>query len=131
MRLYLDSSALVKLVQVAAESESLRRYLRQHEDDRQVSSQLARVEVVRAVRPNGAHLVRLAQRLLRRTSLLLLHRRVLDDAAELGTRLLRSLDAIHLATALQLGDELRAVVTYDDRMRTEAEALGLPTAGPA
>jgi len=44
---------------------------------------------------------------------------------------LRSLDAIHLAAALELGDELEAVVTYDSRMSSAAEAQGLDVAAPA
>lgn len=131
MRLYLDSSALVKLIQVEAESDALGRYLQQHQSDRQVSSLLARVEVVRAVRPNGAHLVPLAHRQFSRMSLVPMHRGLLDEAADLEPAGLRSLDAVHLASARRLGDELRAVVTYDQRMQAAADSLGLPTAAPA
>ena len=58
--------------------------------------------------------------------------RVLDDAGRLvvPTRL-RSLDAIHLATARRLGAELRVVVTYDERMSAAATALGLTVAAPS
>jgi len=52
-------------------------------------------------------------------------------AAELDPSTLRSLDAIHLATALEAGDELTAVVTYDARMSEAAEQLGLRVLAPA
>jgi predicted nucleic acid-binding protein len=128
--LYLDSSALVKLVQEEHGSNALRSYLRSH-SDRLVSSALARVEVVRAVRDGGPDMVPLARRQFRRLFLVPLHRPLLDDASELGSGLLGSLDAIHLATARRLGAELRAVVTYDVRMQAEATALGMPTAAPS
>lgn len=54
----------------------------------------------------------------------------LDLAGELEPSPLRSLDAIHLAAALELGDELEALVTYDERMAEGARALGLPVAAP-
>ncbi|MBA3418810.1 MAG: type II toxin-antitoxin system VapC family toxin [Geodermatophilaceae bacterium] len=130
MRLYLDSSAIVKLVQTEAESEELTRFLRGRRTDRQVSSALARVEVVRAVQRGGAAAVASARRQLGRMTLFPMHRNLLDDAADLGNGGLRSLDAVHLASARRLGDELRAVVTYDLRMQAAAEALGLPTAAP-
>lgn len=130
MRTYLDSSAVVKLVQREAESQALRRYLRPHRGEQRVSSALARVEVVRAVRAGGTDMVQLAHRQLGRLYLVPMHRDLLDEAAELGEGLLRSLDAIHLASAGRLGAELRALVTYDIRMRDAARGLGLPVASP-
>jgi uncharacterized protein len=126
---YLDSSALVKLVVAERESAALRRYLRG--ESHRASCALARVEVVRAVRPHGAAAVTRARRLLRRLDLLLLDDELLDAAAALDGGILRSLDAIHLAAAQALGDEITAVVTYDDRMRAAASVLGLPVAAPA
>lgn len=131
MWLYLDSSAIVKLVQTDAESEALTGYLRDRGDDRHVSSALARVEVPRAVQRGGAAAVLNARRQLEHMSLLPLHQRLLDEAADLGSGGLRSLDAVHLASARRLGDELRAVVTYDVRIQAAAEALGMPTTAPA
>ena len=119
---YLDSSALVKLVVREAESGGLRTYLR-HSTDR-ASCDLARVEVVRSVRPHGAAAVRRARQLLRRITLLRLDEPLLDEAAELDAPL-RSLDAIHLAAARTFGGELKAVITYDTRMAAATTALGL------
>ena len=131
MRLYLDSSALVKLVQQEAESEALRRYLRLHRADERVASELVRVEVVRSVLAGGPAAVAHARRQLSRMYLVVMDRDVLDRAATLEpTSLLRSLDAIHLATASLLGADLRAVLTYDVRMGEAATALGLVVASP-
>ena len=131
MRLYLDSSALVKLVQREAESEALRRYLRSHPSDERVASDLARVEVVRSVLAGGPAAVAHARRQLARVHLVALDRDVLDRAATLAPgSLLRSLDAIHLATAQLLGADLRAVLTYDVRMTAVAAGLSLPVASP-
>jgi predicted nucleic acid-binding protein len=131
LRLYLDSSALVKLVQVEPESAALRRYLRRHSGDQRVSSALARVEVVRAVLAAGAAAVGKARRQLARVHLVPLDRALLDAAATLGPgQILRSLDAIHLASAQRLQPDLRSVVTYDQRMAAAAAALGLPVSAP-
>jgi uncharacterized protein len=131
VRLYLDSSALVKLVQREAESEALRRYLRSHRNDERVASELVRVEVVRSVLSGGPPAVAHALRQLARLYLMVMDRDLLDRAATLAPgSLLRSLDAIHLATAQLLGPELRAVVTYDTRMAQAAASLGLTSASP-
>jgi|GraSoiStandDraft_60_1057301.scaffolds.fasta_scaffold201439_1 uncharacterized protein len=131
MRLYLDSSALVKLVQREAESDALRRYLQAHRSDVRVASELVRVEVVRSVLAGGPAAVSHARRQLARLYLVVIDRDVLDRAATLApASLLRSLDAIHLATAELLSAELRAILTYDARMAGAAAALGLVVASP-
>lgn len=131
MRLYLDASALVKLVQVETESAALRRYLRRNRSDAAVTSALSRVEVVRAVLAGGPAAVAKARRQLARAYVVPLDRGLLDDAATIGAgQALRSLDAIHLAAAWRLGSDLRAVVTYDHRMQQAANAVGLPVAAP-
>ncbi len=131
MRLYLDSSALVKLVQREAESDALRRYLQAHRSDVRVASELVRVEVVRSVLAGGPAAVSHARRQLARLYLVVIDRDVLDRAATIApASLLRSLDAIHLATAELLSAELRAILTYDARMAGAAAALGLVVASP-
>lgn len=125
---YLDSSALVKLVVVEAESSALRRYLRGTE--RQVSSYLAIVEVMRAVRHLGPAAIRQAGEILRRIALISIDESLLNQAASLDPPNIRTLDAIHLVTALSLGAELSEVVTYDSRMARAAGGLGLDVAAP-
>lgn len=130
MRIYLDASALVKLVQLEAESAALRNYLRRHRSEERLSSALSRVEVVRAVSRAGPEPITRARSVLARLHLVPMDRHLLDVAAELGPPVLRSLDAIHIASAHLLRAELRAVVTYDARMAAAARALRLPVAAP-
>lgn len=132
MRLYLDSSALVKLVKREAESDALRRFLRRNRADGRVTSTLARVEVVRAVSAGGPAAIAHARRQLARVDQINLDRDLLDIAATLTpAAVLRSLDAIHLAAARSLGAELRSVLTYDSRMQDAAAALGIAVDAPS
>jgi uncharacterized protein len=125
---YVDSSGLVKLVVREPESAQLVQYLRRW--PRRVSSALARVEVVRAVRGHGPEAVTRARRVLAGLYLVQLDEALLDDAAELDPLLLRSLDAIHLAAARSLRGDLGLVVTYDQRMAAAARTLGLVVDAP-
>lgn len=68
---------------------------------------------------------------LRRVELVAITDGILDVAGILEPRVLRTLDAIHLATALALGDDLDVLVTYDTRMAEGARLLGLEAASPA
>ncbi|MFN8545496.1 MAG: type II toxin-antitoxin system VapC family toxin [Candidatus Binatia bacterium] len=126
---YLDASALVKLVVLEPESRALRAYLRREPE--RVSCGVARTEVLRAVRPLGPAAVETARRLLRSVNLIRLDDTLLDAAGILEPLALRSLDAIHLAAAELVAPALRAVVTYDRRMAAAAAALGFPVAAPA
>ena len=126
---YLDSSALVKLVVAEPESAALRRWVRTR--PLRVSCALARVEVLRAVRSHGDRAAALAHRVLSGVRLLRLDDDLLDRAAALDPAILRSLDAIHLAAAATFGASLEAVVTYDVRMTDAAALAGLPVASPA
>lgn len=132
MRLYLDSSALVKLVKREAESDALRRFLRQRPRDIRVTCALSRVEVVRAVAGGGPAAVAQAWRQLARVNQINLHRDLLDSAATLAPGVaFRSLDAIHLAAALSMGSELGGLICYDHRMQEAAGALGMVVQAPA
>ena len=126
---YLDSSALVKLAVREPESAALRRSLARRRT--LVSSALARTEVVRALLPLGPDAVRRGREVLARVDLLRINDRVLDAAGQLAPPELRSLDAIHLASAEQFGSDLGAFVTYDERLAAAAAARGLRVIGPA
>jgi predicted nucleic acid-binding protein len=127
---YLDSSAFVKVVVEEPGSEALRAFLVGH-PARRVSSALLRAEALRAVRHLGPEALATVREGLRRVDLIGIDDRILDAAGILEPRILRTLDAIHLATALTVGDDLDTIVTYDDRMAAAARLLGLSTTTPS
>ena len=126
-----DSSALTKLVVREQETEPLRAWLAAREDVAWSASSLTRVEVVRAVARAQAAAVPTARRLLAGMDLVPLGPDLLETAADLGPPSLRSLDALHLATALSLGSALGAFVVYDERLARAATEAGLPVVAPS
>lgn len=130
MRLYMDTSALVKLIVAEQESQRLKDFLIDCAEDTLFSAALSRTELIRAVAPGGAQAITDARNLLMTLDTVVLTRQLLDDAGTLGPTNLRSLDAIHLVAALRAGETLRAVVTYDARMLSAAANLGMATASP-
>lgn len=129
--LYLDASALVKLVVREAESAALSSEL--VDWPAQVSSILSEVEVPRAARRAsvGTEAIARAERLVRQLGTVFLTEEVAREAAAIAPLGLRSLDAIHLASALSLGADLGAFVSYDRRLAEAAESAGLETLAPA
>jgi len=127
---YLDASALVKLVVREPESVALMEFLREHPD--RVSSALALAEVPRALRRArfGAAERRRAREVLARVALVDIDRRALAAAAAIEPPTVRTLDAIHLATALALREDLAALVTYDRSLAVAAERADLPVQAP-
>ena len=126
--IYVDSSAIVRLVIAEPESKALRRYLARRQP--LVSSALARTEVTRALLPSGPEAVARGDEALRRIQLLRVNDRVLNEAGRLEPAVLRSLDAIHLASAAQLRPRLKQIVTYDEWMAAAAEAAGWSVESP-
>jgi predicted nucleic acid-binding protein len=125
---YLDSSAIVKLAVAEPETPALRRALRGKRT--LVTSALARTEVARALLPFGEEIVAGGAEVLRRCTVVRVNDRILRAAGRLLPAELRSLDAIHLATAHELGGDLGRLCTYDDRMATAARALGWSVIAP-
>lgn len=126
---YLDTSALVKLVVAETETPALLAWL-EADDRTPISSDLARTELVRAVRRNAPELATRATEVLDSIILLTLRPSIFEQAGRLSPTEIRSLDAIHLAAALDLGDDLDAIVTYDDRQANAATANGVPVISP-
>ena len=128
--IYLDTSAFVKLIRGERETSALQTFLRERSDAPLVASALLVVETRRAVlRQAGGDLAR-ADLLLTRIDQVDITRAVLEAASRLPDPTLRSLDAIHLATALQLGRDLDALVTYDSRLAAAAGRQGVPAVTP-
>jgi hypothetical protein len=97
-----------------------------------VSSALALAEVPRALRRAGfgASERRRSRQVMARIALVEVDRRILVAAAALEPPGLRTLDAIHLATALAVREDLEAVVTYDRRLAAAAERIHLEVSVP-
>lgn len=125
---YLDSSALVKLVQLEPESKALASEVAQW--PAHVTSVVGAVEVRRAARRSGADATR-TDDVLARVSLLELDAGVCELAATLDPAELRTLDALHLASALSLEEELGAIVCYDERLARAAALEGVRVLAPA
>lgn len=129
MAFYLDTSAAVKLVVTERHSAALLRWLSRNED-RIVSSDLLRTELQRATRRGAPQEMERARAVLESITLMMPVRSTYERAAELEPDLLRSLDALHLAAALELGDDLEGIVTYDDRLAEAAHHYGIPVLAP-
>jgi len=128
--IYCDSSALVKLIADEAESKALDQWLGEQAEPHLVSSVLARTEVWRAVRRRSDNMLTKATELLDSLSIVELAAALADKAGGLDPPSLRSLDAIHLASAQTLGTALAAFVAYDTRLVQAAEALRLTVVQP-
>jgi uncharacterized protein len=129
--IYLDTAALVKLVRREVASDELADWLNEQVDRLLVSSVLVEVELPRALRRSEPALLTSAPALLSRIGVCDVDEAVRSTAASYQDPLIRSIDAVHLATAdIVLGDDLTAFVTYDRRLLAAANAIGLPTASP-
>jgi len=126
--IYLDSSALVKLSIPEAESDALFAFVRAHR--LRATSVLARVEVARTLLRFGAGSSARQALVLADTTYLALSEQVIERAATLEPATLPSLDAIHIASALELMPGLHAFVTYDARQAAAARAIGLSVMEP-
>jgi len=128
--LYLDTSAALKLVVREGETAALELWVAERAGIPRVSSWLLRIEMLRNVPRYAPDRMTRANAVLSAITLI-----SIDDVAPtaefIGDRTLRSLDAIHLATAHELRTELTAFVCYDKRLCDQARALGLPVSSPA
>jgi uncharacterized protein len=129
--LYLDTSALVKFCVPEAETAAMQALTAARPSDVLTSSVVSRCELMRAVRRRAPEQEPRARAVLSRVRLLAAYPALCDAAALLSPLSLRSLDAIHIASALELGDDLAGFVSYDGRQRAAAEDLGLPVLAPA
>lgn len=128
--IYLDTSAAAKLVHPEAESAALGVFLTERIAVPLVSSALLYPELVRAVSRHRPDLAGRAVTLAQRVMIVPLANDIVISAATIGTPALRTLDALHLATAATISSELTAFVTYDKRLAEAAISIGLSVAAP-
>jgi len=126
---YIDTSALTKLVVPEDESSAIVAWW-VADPAPKVASELTRTELLRAVTRTHPDRLLLAEEVLGRITLIDVTRHLLDRAGHLRPPTVRTLDAIHLATAIELAPELTALVTYDSRMADAAAPLGLRVEAP-
>jgi uncharacterized protein len=126
---YVDTSALTKLVVAEAESKALRAWFA-GADRTPVSCDLSRTELLRAVRRVAPDRMVQAREVLDSLVLLQVSTDTFEAAAHLDPTALRTLDALHIAAALTLGDELEGIVAYDERLADAATALGIRVVAP-
>ena len=125
---YIDASAILKLIKREKESDALYKSL----PDEIISSQIIRVEVMRTVVGSSDSLILEAQKRLRQISYLEVNEEVIRNASIFGTNISsRTLDSIHLASALFLGRAIDGIITYDKTMIADAKLLGIPVLSPA
>lgn len=128
--IYLDSSALLKLVRAETHSSDLASWLAARPDVPLVSSALARVEVIRTCRRIDDRLVDQGRAVVAVLDVVPVDDEVIAAAAELPDTGLRSLDVLHLASALTLDPDLESFVAYDERLAAAARSAGLAVAVP-
>jgi len=129
--IYLDTSALVKLVFEETESAALARWLHERSDVPKLSAEVATIELVRTCRRYDVAALPAARELLAGLDLIPLSGDLVESAALTGPVELRSLDAIHLASASAVAEGITAFVVYDVRLASAGSELGLPVASPA
>ena len=129
--IYLDTSALVKLVFDEVESDVLSQWLSQREDMPKISSQIATIELLRTCRRRDEGVVGAARQVLAGLDLVPVAAGLVEQASMVGPAALRTLDAIHLASALSVREDLVACVVYDARLRSAAMDAGLEVVAPA
>ena len=129
--IYLDSAAVVKLVHAEAESAALRGWLDERAETGWISSVLTEIESFRALALYAPDAVSRLPAVLDQIELISLDpsNRILAQTVQPAT--VRSLDAIHLGTALHARHALTSFVTYDKRLLDAAMAAGLPVGSPA
>lgn len=129
--IYLDSAAVVKLVHAEAESAALRGWLDERAETGWISSVLTEIESFRALARYAPDAVSRLPAVLDQIELISLDpsNRILAQTVQPAT--VRSLDAIHLGTALHARHALTSFVTYDKRLLDAAMAAGLPVGSPA
>lgn len=126
---YIDTSALVKLVVPEPESAALVRHLAGMQF--QVTSSIAIVELGRSLGRRSDVSPSRGLAVLDQMMLIDADRQILERAAGLAPALLRSLDAIHLATAIDVRDAIDTVLTYDARLAAAARVHGFAVVAPA
>jgi predicted nucleic acid-binding protein len=125
---YLDTSAALKLLRAEEHSTAMAAFYDKAvaEGHRFASSDLLRIELLRAVTRADPQLLPEARALLAAISTIEIDEEIVQAASNETDRMLRTLDAIHLASARAFGADLTTLLTYDDRLAQAAKDAGIP-----
>jgi hypothetical protein len=126
---YVDTSAFLKLVVEEPHSAAFRKWAESN-DGQLFSSDLLYTEALRAARRHSTAALQETRRRLGVLTMLRLTTDICERAADLDPGILCSLDAIHLAAALAVADELDGIATYDDRLAEAAALHGIDVTTP-
>jgi uncharacterized protein len=129
--IYLDSAAVVKLAHAEPESAALRSWLDERAETPWISSVLTEIESFRALSRYASQAVSRLPAVLDQIDLIDLDQHIRMLARTVSPATVRSLDTIHLGTALRSRPSLTSFVTYDRRLRQAAQAAALPIDSPA
>lgn len=125
--IYIDSSAIIKLILREVESEAVISIPRA----RFITSEISRVEVIRAILRYEPSALKIAEQVLKNINYVKIDSQTLVQAERLPDRInLRALDAIHVAVASKMGLKINSVLTYDKQMAKAAQALGFEVLSP-
>ena len=124
--IYVDTSALTKLLVAEAESVAMRELA----GTPMITSALTAAELRRAVRRRAPSLAVDVEHVLERLTTVAIDAQLLRAAGAVGPVELKTLDAIHLATAMAVRDDITAFVAYDERLLDAARLAGIPTLSP-
>jgi uncharacterized protein len=129
--IYLDSAAVIKLVHAEPESAALRGWLDERAETQWISSVLTEIESFRALARYAPEAASRLSAVLNQIDLIDLDQRIRMLAQTVTPATVRSLDAIHLGTALRFRHSLTSFLTYDKRLLDAAQAASLPINSPA
>lgn len=125
--IYIDSSAILKLIVQEKESDAVRSITRA----RYITSEISRIEIIRAVLRHEPKALKTAESVLKNINILTIDSATLTQAERLPERInIRGLDAIHLASAGKFGLRITALLTYDKQMAKAARELGFEVLAP-
>jgi hypothetical protein len=130
---YLDTSAVLKLLRAEEHSRAMATFYDEAAaaGGHFVSSDLLRIEVLRATTRVAPELLPDARGLLSAVSTMVIDEEIVQAASGEGDRMLRTLDAIHLSSARAFGTDLTALITYDDRLVQAAKDAGITVIAPS
>ena len=128
--IYLDPTAIMKLITTTPESSALTDYLRVHTETTWFTCAISRADVMRAAATTHPDAIEHAQHVLAGLDLVAVTDRLLDAAIALTPAPAHTADALHIAAALSAGTQLHTLITYNPKLAHDAAAHNITTIHP-